>query len=36
MELVGDQREDFGDCEGSFSFGGKFWVDDGVFYVLSL
>ena len=35
MELVGDQEENFGDCEGSFSFGGEFWVGNGVLQVLS-
>ena len=32
-ELVGDGGEDFDNCEGSFTFGGKLWVCDGAFEV---
>ena len=32
-ELVGDGGKDLDDGEGSFSFGGKFWVSDGTFEV---
>ena len=36
MELVGDWGEDFGDCKGSFSFGGKFQVGDRASQAFSL
>ena len=32
-ELVGDGGEDFDNCEGSFTFGGKFGVCDGAFEI---
>ena len=32
-ESIGDGREDFDDCEGSFSFRGEFGVGDGAFEV---
>ena len=33
MELIHDGGEDFDNREGSFSFGGEFWVGDGTFEV---
>ena len=32
-ELIRDGREDFDYREGSFSFGGEFWVCDGSFEI---
>ena len=32
-ELVRDRREDFDDCEGSFTFGGELWICNGAFEV---
>ena len=32
-ELICDRREDFDDCEGSFTFGGELGVGDGAFEV---
>ena len=36
LEFVGDQREDLCDGEQSFSLGGKLWVWERSFEVLSL
>ena len=36
MELVGNQKEDFGDHEGSFSFRGELWVGNRAFQILGL
>ena len=33
FQLIGERREDFGYLEGSFSFGGEFWVDNVSFKV---
>ena len=31
--LIHDGGENFDDCEGSFLFRGKLWIDNGVFQV---
>ena len=35
VELVCDGRQDFDNCEGSFTFGGELWVSNRAFQIPS-